>query len=121
MVVAILRLHLLWLKTRISPPAAGGDHCIGVALGTGISSRVSSATASMVEIQQNIPGQNCAVVDVARRAQWYLNCERELKSPLPVWPTWKQNRGGEQPGRIVLLHSHGQNKTKNINVFWCKR
>lgn len=63
------------------------NHCIGVALGTGISSRVSSATASMVEIQQNILGHNRSMVDVARRAQWYLNCVRELRSPLAVWPT----------------------------------
>lgn len=110
--VAILRLHLHCLKTRISPPAAGGDHCIGVALGTGILSRVSSTTASTVEIQQNILGCNCAMADVAQRAQWYLNCVKELRSPLPVWPTWKQNKGEKQPGRTVLLHSHGQNKMK---------
>lgn len=82
--VAILRLRLHCLKTRISPPALGGDHCIGVALGTGISSRVSSTTASMAEIQQKIIGCNCAIADVAQRAQRYLNCVRELGSPLPV-------------------------------------
>lgn len=86
MVVAMLRLHLHCLKTRVSPPAVGGDHCIGVALGTAISSRVSSATASMVEIQQSVLGHNCAMADVAQRAQWYLNCVRELRSPLAVWP-----------------------------------
>lgn len=113
-VVAILRLHLHCLKTRISPPAAGGDHCIGVALGTGISSTVSSTTASRVEIQWNILGRNCAMADVAQRAQWYLNCVRELRSPLPVWPTWKQNKGEEQPGRTAQPWAKQNKKCKCV-------
>lgn len=85
-------------KNPYLPPAVGGDHCIGVALGTGNLSRISSTTASMVEIQQNTLGHYCAMADVAWSAQWYSNCVREL-SPLAVWPTWKQNKGEEQPGR----------------------
>lgn len=67
--------------------------------GTGLLSTVSSTTASAAEIQQNIPGPIFAMADVARRTQWYSNHAGPLTSPLPAWPTSKQqNKAEEQPG-----------------------
>lgn len=119
-----LRLHLHGLKTRICVPAVGGDHCIGVGLGMGVLSGVSSTieTASAVEIQQTVRGHNCAAHAAWRTQQysswrgrnWEVHCQfgQHKYSRIKL----KNNQGPQ-----VLWYSHRQNKTTYILTVFCRK